>query len=209
MNHPLRCAAASVRGLPAALVAVLLAGGCSGGKVQIVSLDYRSIDPPSVEPVEIVLDGCYWWTDEQEQLWVAMNAGWQPGLGAGPLSFKLSLLLPRLPSGEGRDYPVSDRTLRAVARIGPLEGRFCSVTGIVAIYRQPGERLRGALRALVTREVAQLLGGWSKPTRLLMLARFEAVYDPASGRPILEASESHGWDRSPPPSTRPSSGPDQ
>jgi hypothetical protein len=208
MSTSPRRAAASVRVLLAALAA-LLSAGCGGGKVQLISLDYRSIDPPGVSPVEIVLDGCYWWTDEQGQLWVAMSAGRQPSLRAEPLSFKLSLALPRPPAGDGRDYSVTDRTLRAVARIGPLEGRFCSVTGIVAIYRESDQRLRGAMRALVTREVAQLLGGWSKPTRLLMLAQFEAVHDPASGQPIVEASESHGWDRAPPPTTRPASGPNQ
>lgn len=208
MSTAPRCAAAPVRAL-FVVVAGLLAGGCGGGKVQLISLDYRSIDPPGVNPVEIVIDDCCWWTDDQDQLWVAMSAGRQTGLGGEPLMFKLSLALPRLPAGEGRDYPVTDRTLRAVARVGPLEGRFSSVTGIVAIYRQPGQRLRGAMRALVTREVAQLLGGWSKPTRLLLLAQFEAVHDPVCGWPVVEASESQGWGRSPPAATRPASGPAQ
>lgn len=194
-------------GILLAALAVLPVSGCGGGKVQLISLDYRSIDPPGVSPVEIALDGCYWWTDEHGQLWVAMSAGRQPSLRTEPLSFKLSLALPRPPAGDGRDYPVTERTLRAVARIGPLEGRFCSVTGIVAIYRESDQRLRGVMRALVTREVAQLLGGWSKPTRLLMLAQFDAVHDPDAGRPVVEASESSGWGRSPLPTTQHASGP--
>ncbi len=61
-------------------------------------------------------------------------------------------MLERLPAGQARNYTAAKRELRAVARVGPTEMRFASLSGIAALYRESGGRMRGSMRLLVSRE---------------------------------------------------------
>lgn len=174
-----------------------LAWGCAGGgRLELSSLDYRSIDPPAARGASVPLDRCHWWTDDEGRLWVAMESVSRPLFGAlGPAVLQLSLELEGLPAGQARNYLAGQRQLRAVARFGPAESRFVSAAGIVAVYRAGGDRLRGSFRLQVRRQTGRLLGGWSAPTSWLMQGTFVATHEPRRGSAIAGATEAHGWGR--------------
>ena len=176
-----------------------LACGCAGGgHLELISLNYRAIDPPAPRASTLEVDRCYWWTDDAGRVWVALESVRHPWFTPfGPFLFQMSLALDRLPAGRARDYSVAQRELRALARLGPVESRFTAVAGVVAVYRATGDKLRGSFRLHVRREVSRLLGGWSEPTSFLMHGTFTALHDAARGRPIAEQTESHGWEREP------------
>ncbi len=165
--------------------------------MQLVSLDLRRIDPPAPRALEVEVAQCYWWADESGVLWIAMKRSTRPLLAPpGEYSFLLSLRLDEgLPAGPAREYRVRDDTVRARVRVGPLEARYWSRGGIVAIYRERGGRLRGSLRVRVQREVKSLLGKWTGATSLLLLGSFTAVPDSLHGPPIAALTESNGFER--------------
>jgi hypothetical protein len=180
--------------------ALLAGAGCNGGgRIELVSLDYRSIDPPAPHPQRIDLDECYWWAEEDGQVHVAMQRrGGVPLLGpAAAWRLQLSLVLEKLPSGEGRNYTVGRRELRGVLRVGAAEARYESVTGIVALYREGDDGLRGSVRLLASRQVSQVIAGFGAPHRQVILGTFEAVRDETRGRAIETDTEIRGWERPP------------
>lgn len=184
-----------VAAIAVGFLAVGLAGCRGGGRVEFIALSYTAIDPPSPAVTRLELDGCYWWTDEQDQLWIAMERDFSPLLfPIARMTFRMSLALEKPPAGPARNYELGQRELRAVVRLGPVESRFTSRVGIVAIYRKSGARLRGSLRIEASREVYAVFG-WSRPSRMLMLGTFEAVRDEGRGRAIAEATEAQGWSR--------------
>lgn len=193
-----------------------LLAGCQGsGQVQITALNFQAIDPPAGPPPrfwQLDLDRCYWWTDEAGHVWVALERD-QRSLVLGEMGhmrFQLSLALGEPPAGRARDYRVSRREMRVAARFGPAQSRWTSLSGIVALYREPQDRLRGSFRLDVAREVQQMLGGWGRPTRYLMMGTFMAAHDEAAGRRIAADTESLGLEREPPasqPVSRPASRP--
>lgn len=174
--------------------------GCRGsGRLELASLDYGAIDPPAPRFVRLDLQECYWWTDEDGQVWVAMQREQSPLLNPKMrFQFQLSLALEKLPAGRARNYRVAREELRARVHFGPWESRFSSRAGIVALYRESGDRLRGNLRLQAARVSTRLLGGWGRPTRYLILGSFTAVHDEQRGRSIAEVTESAGWDRGAP-----------
>lgn len=200
--------------VPVLAVWLCLMAGCSahgGGRVEVTALNYRAIDPPAGPPprfTRVELDRCYWWTDQAGQVWIAMERD-QPVLfgSLGNFRFQLSLVLEKPPAGRARDYLVSKRELRSVARLGPAESRFVSLLGIVALYREPHDRLRGSFRLEVARQAQQLLGGWSRASRYLMMGTFEAVRDEERGRRIAADTEAFGWERTPGAASRPATRP--
>lgn len=189
------------------LVVVALFGCVNPGRVHVVPLNYAAIDPPAARVTTINLHDCYWWTSENGEVWIAMEHRRPvPIANTGDFVFRMSLVLESLPAGRSRNYEASRRELRALARFGPAESRFESIKGIVALYREGEDRLRGSFRLLTIRQVSQILGGWSKPTRHLMTGTFNARKDPKRGREILEDTERYGWDRpalKPPSATQP------
>ncbi len=197
--------AAACRSLCAVLALGLLAGCQGRGRVELASLNYREIDPPSPRFSGLDLERCYWWTDEAGQVWIALEHD-KPWLllGGEHFVFQLSLVLEKPPAGHARNYLVSKRELRGVARFGPVESRFVSLAGVVALYRESSNRLRGSFRLDVARQAQEFLGGWSPGSRYLMLGTFEAVPDEQQGRRIAAATEAFGWDRQPPTASQPS-----
>ena len=182
-----------------------LLAGCNGsGRVDVAALDFQAIDPPEGPAprfVELDLDRCYWWADEDGRVHVALERDRPTLLGAEwRFRFQLSLALDQLPAGKARDYRVNRRELLGVARFGPAQSRFTSLYGIVALYREPQDRLRGSFRMEVSRETQQLLGGWSRPSRYLMMGTFVAVPDAERGRRIAAEAEAPGAVRESPAS---------
>jgi hypothetical protein len=189
--------------------------GCQGrGRVDVAALNFQAVDPPAGPPAEFTrleMDRCYWWTDDQGKVWVAMERDQPIGWGTDwHFKFQLSLALDQPPAGRARDYLVTKRELRAVSKFGPSQSRFVSLVGVVALYREPDNRLRGSFRLQVAREMQELLGNWSAATRWLMLGTFEAVPDPGRGKEIATESEAFGPQRespaesAPPPASQPS-----
>jgi hypothetical protein len=186
------------------------AAGCRGsGRLHFASLDYRDIDP-QVPPrlTAFDLQECYWWTDEGGRLWMAMQRQHTPLFYPKMrFEFQLSVALERLPAGRARTCKVDRTTLRARVCVGPWESRFTSRVGVIAVCREPGDRLRGSLRLQAVRVASHWLGGWGKPSRYLLLGSFTAVPDERRGRAIAEATESSGWGRDssagPPITSRP------
>lgn len=173
--------------------------GAGGARLDFAALDYRTIDPPAAKFTTLRPDRCYWWQEEHGRVVVAMQH-YGPSLlfgKAGDFLFQLSLDLEGLPAGRARDYVVERRELRALARLGPAQVRFTSLRGIVALYRERNNRLRGTFRLLVARDVSQILGGWGRASNVLILGEFTAVCDAERGRAIRDATESQGWDREP------------
>ena len=199
---------ASAVGCCIAATSALLCAGCARGNatLQIASLNYRSIDPPAARVMDVRASGCYWWTDDADRVWVAFERRFHslliPQLNS---TFQFSLMLEKLPAGHARNYEARREELRARVRTGPFEIRFVSRQGIVALYRERGDRIRGHFRLQVLREVSRLLGGWGRPAQYLMIGRFNAVHDEKRGRAIAEATESLGFDRKTPADTQPAS----
>jgi hypothetical protein len=191
------------------------AAGCHGSAhLEIASLNFQAIDLPPARFTRLDLPECYWWKDKGGRVWIAMRRESTPLFNPRfRFDFQVSLALDKLPAGKARNYKVDAKSMRACVRFGPWETRFTSRTGIVAIYRESGGRLRGSMRLYASRQVARLLGGWSRPSGYLLLGSLEAVHDEQRGRAIAEATESAGWGREEPagptsrPSTAPASGP--
>ncbi len=188
--------------IPFCTAALCLLFGCAGGgRVEIATLDFRAIDPPAPRFAHVDLDRCYWWTDEQGQVWIAMERDQPLIVRPEHFIFQLSLVLEKLPAGRERNYLVNKRELRGVAKVGPAEGRYISLNGIVALYREPGDRMRGSFRLEVAQESLGLLG-WSSPRRQLMMGSFVAVPDTGRGKTVAAGTESPGWERAPRTSTQ-------
>lgn len=182
------------------LLSTVVLAGCAGaprGHVELIALDYRNIDPPAPKVWRIHTPGCYWWSDEAGQVWIALERDQPSPLGRRARHvFRLSLVLPELPAGRAREYHVSRRALRAFERFGPAERRLSAIVGVVALYREANERLRGTVRFQVQQEV--LVGlAWNLPTRQLMLGEFTAVWNPERGQAIVAETEADGWERPP------------
>ena len=176
---------------------------CSGchraGQVEIASLNYVAIDPPAPRVARVGLDHCYWWTDEQGRVRIAMERDQPWVLGPAHVEhfvFQLSLTLEKPPAGKSRNYLLSKRQMNGAARFGPAHSRFVSAAGIVALYREPGDRMRGSFRIRVARQGLQLLGGWSPVSRHLMSGTFIAKHDEERGQQIATQVAEDGW-RSP------------
>jgi hypothetical protein len=172
-------------------------GGCTGSAdIRVLSLNYASIDPPTTDIARVQVDRCFWWADDEGRLWVAMH-GRRDRLFSelADLDFKLSLRLEQPPAGQARNYLAGRDELRARVQLGPVQSRFESSRGVVAIYRAGADGYRGSFRLRVTRETSNFLGGWSRPSAYLLLGEFTATHDPARGRALAEATEAGGWER--------------
>lgn len=188
MDHPGGRPPRAVRAVAWAAAAVLALTGCApAARIELASLEFRTIDPPAARFIVVEADACWWWQDADGRVHVALQKR-QPLPAAGmEFSFRLAVELEELPAGRAREYQVSQDELQAVASIGFAESRFSSVSGILALYREPGDRLRGSLRLKVARESTQLIGGWGPTTSYLMLGTFLAQRDATKGREVEAA----------------------
>ena len=200
-RRPRSTGLARVRCVAPGVVALVLIVGCTGrANLEVIPLRFDAIDPPKPFATRIALNSCSWFERADGRIEIAVQQ--RRKLLFGPVdefSFELSLQLEKLPSGKARFYNVRKRELRALARLGPLQGRYVSASGIVVLYRPENGVLRGSFRILAAREVAQFLGGFSKPTQTLMQGAFTAVLDEDRTRAIVAETESDGFERDPPP----------
>lgn len=183
---------------------LLLAGCADPGHLELTALDYQMIDPPAPQVTRIGLDRAYWWTDDQGDVWISLERVVTPLFGKfGTFRFQFSFAVDKPPAGKARNYILAQREFRGLLRLGPAESRLVSVTGILALFREPGDRFRGSFRLEATRQTSRMLGGFGPAVRYLLLGRFNAVLDAGRGAEIAAATESNGWERGSRATTRP------
>lgn len=199
-NHGTRPRRRQPSWLYGAVLLLLASGwvcGCTGSAdIRVLSLNYVSIDPPSTDIARVHVNHCFWWADDDGRLWIAMHGRRDQFFSdLTDLDFKLSLRLEQPPAGQARNYLAGRDELRARVQLGPVQSRFESSRGVVAVYRAGADGYRGRFRLRVTRETSNFLGGWSRPSAYLLLGEFTAAHDPERGRALAEATEAGGWER--------------
>ncbi|QDV91396.1 hypothetical protein RAS2_24940 [Phycisphaerae bacterium RAS2] len=177
-----------------------LTAGCSGsGRVNFVSLNMTDIDPPPAKAWQFDAAECYWWLDDQGDLNIALRSVRDAGLlgKLGRVELCISFVLDGPPAGSGRNYPIRQREVRAVALNAMQTHRFTSFAGIAGVSTLPNQRYRGSFRAWMHAhsEMSMFNVMPNRPSPLLCFGNFEAVYDPARGRALRERSESSGFAR--------------
>src|SRR5205823_2544844 len=95
----------------------LLVSGCTGSAhFNLVSLNMGAIDPPPPKAWQYDAQECYWWTDDDGDLNIAMHCT-QRNIFLGKLGdFDLyfSFVLKEPPAGSGRDYTIRGSELRSL-----------------------------------------------------------------------------------------------
>ncbi len=183
------------RALPAGLLLLLLAG-CSRGRVELTPLQFRTIDPPAPRAVGFEIQDAIWDEDADGRLRIALRREATVPIVNLRQRLVLSLLLERLPNGKAREYRLTRTSLRGLAEVGPGQARFESIGGIAAVYREDAaDEIRCVFRVLAQRSTARLLGGFGKPTRVLLQGEVRARRDARTGAWVTE-TEQGGFERS-------------
>lgn len=189
---------------------VLLAAiaGCGGrARVEYTSLDFANIDPPGTRVTRHEMPHCYWWTDDRNQLWIALERHAPSILGpAWSSQARIVFVLERPPAGRGRNYLVGKREMRGAATFGLVDVRYVAQQGLIGVNRDSvhSAELRGSFRIQAGLRVSQMLGGWGRPAAVLMFGDFTAVHDAARGRRIVEAAGLDRWEEETrPPASQP------
>ena len=141
---------------------------------------------------------CYFWTDGDDRLLLAMRA-FHPSLW-GPFferEFILSLVLEEVPAVPARYYQATRRTLRARYRDGLGHTRTASLIGSVLITDFGTSRPRGRFRIKARQQDYFVLTGWGRDTLVLLVGEFEAVEERLRGERILARTEESGMERLP------------
>lgn len=191
-------------------VALAMLCGCDGqGRVEYTSLDFANIDPPGTRVSRHDMPHCYWWTDDREQLWIAMERHDASLLGtAFSTQARIVFVLERAPTGRGRNYLVGKREMRGAATFGLVEVSYVAQQGIMGINRDSSTsaELRGSFRIQTALSVSQMFGGWGRPSSVLMFGEFTAVRDQRRGRRIVERAGLDTWEeQTRPPTSQPTS----
>lgn len=174
--------------------------GCTGsGRVNFVSLNMTEIDPPPAKAWQFDATECYWWLDDQGDLNVALRSVRDAALlgKLGRVELCLSFVLDAPPAGSGRNYPIRQREVRAVALNAMQSHRFTSFAGIAGVTTQPNKGLHGSFRVWMHAhsELSMFNVMPNRPSPLLCFGTFEAVHDPVRGRALRERTESSGFAR--------------
>lgn len=182
------------------LAIAALTAGCTGsGRVNFVSLNMTDIDPPPAKAWQFDATECYWWLDDLGDLNIALRSVRDAALlgKLGRVELYVSFVLDTPPAGSGRNYPIRQREVRAVALNAMQTHRFTSFAGIAGVSTRPDQRYRGSFRVWMHAhsELSMLNVMPNRPSPLLCFGTFEAVHDPARGRALRERSESSGFAR--------------
>lgn len=192
-----------------AIALLLAAAGCDGrARVDYTSLDFANIDPPGTRVTRHEMPHCYWWMDDRNQLWIAMERHAPSILGlVWSSEARIVFVLERPPAGRGRNYVVGKREMRGAATFGLVDVRYVAQQGLIGVNRDSADsnELRGSFRIQAGFSVSQMLGGWGRPTAVLMFGDFVAVQDEQRGRRVVEAAGLNRWEEeSRPTVTQPS-----
>jgi hypothetical protein len=186
------------------LIVCLLVGGCSGwAKLDLVALDQARISKTEPLVKELRAAECYYWIEDGRITiaWADENISLIGEYGKKTLVG--SIVLDDLPADRSRDYRLDRNSLRGKLRSGPQHVRFASLSGILALWLEGDNQIKGRLRSLVHQQQFHVLTGWAGNQRLLLVGDFVAVRDPARTRALLQRSEADGLERGVQDGTRP------
>jgi hypothetical protein len=181
----------------AASAVIASSAGCTGRAIQFVDLDFARIPEagPLVDTINV--SAAYWWLDGDR---VCIAATRQPVRLLGSSRARrvdLSFVLPGVPAGDARDYPLGSEAQRCYVRQGSSHTRYRSHRGIAAIWMRPGGKLRVRYRVLASRQTFHILTGWTTVGQTLLAGELIARHDPVRGTEILERTEADGMNRAP------------
>lgn len=181
----------------ACLLLVSSLTGCSGrALVHTVPLGTQKISTEGPLLLRESMDECYFWTDEQDRLIIAMRKKHRSLLGKLlDREFVLSFVLPGVPAGASRDYRMDRSTARLVSRFGIYPQRGGSTGGIVAVWAYGRGTLKGRFRFNAKQQTYTVLTGWSGDFTSLYLGEFTAVRDRRRGERLLAQTEQAGLTR--------------
>ena len=185
--------------------ALLIATGCSGGTLNIVSLNVAAIDPPPAEAMQFNARKCAWWTDANGDMNLSMVFAKRDLLlgRLGAIDLYVSFALDKPPAGSGRDYPIRGREVRVLVKSAVTKMRFVGHSGIISVIRAPGDRFKGSFRILMNTIAEIPLFSFlpQRPGAVVCFGTFDAPFDPRIGDVLRQVSEEEGWVR--PPKTLP------
>jgi hypothetical protein len=171
--------------------------GCSGrALVHTVPLGTQKISTEGPMLLRESMDECFYWTDEQNRLLVAMRKTHHSLFGRFfDREFVLTFVLPGVPAAASRDYRMDRNTARLVSRSGIYPQRGGSTGGIVAVWDYGKGSLKGRFRFNAKQQTYSVLTGWSGDFTSLYLGEFTAVNDPRRGKRLLTQIEEAGLAR--------------
>lgn len=182
------------------LLVSLLLTGCTGtGVVNLVP--FNRSDFPQDEPLiaEIPVNEAYWWRGEEGQLNVALAYRVKSIFGrARSGHWLMSMVLDGWPAGKERLYRVGPRAVRIVQSMGGHHRRARSLSGIVVIRVEDGDRLSGRFHVSVLQQKFGLLTGWTARfahAPQIVIGRFAAIRDPDAGQAVREQTEADDFGR--------------
>lgn len=192
----------------AAAFSFLLAGCAGSARLDIVSLDASSIDPPPTTIYHYNARECYAWTEPPGDTVIAMDC--RPDTlftPLGPAKLKLSLVLRGGGDKSSFQSRVGRREVRGLFQWGLERHCFISYAGIVSVNRRPNGRMYGSFRLLLWHQPGPgLLDLFPRhPSQVLFVGTFDAVPERDNrGHALRDATEAHGWhrDNDPPASQR-------
>lgn len=182
-----------------AIVFLCWLSGCAGhGSLYLVPLDTKRIGQAGELVARVRADECYFWTDEKQQLCLAMRA-FEGSILGGRFEKELlaSMVLEGLPAGSTRDYRMDQRTFRSKSRAGCVHLRSASLAGVIRVWDYGKERIRGRFRVVTKQQSWSVLTGWTGDARVMVVGEFSAVGDRHAGERIAEQAEEkeREWER--------------
>lgn len=174
----------------ACALGVACCGCVTGGEADFVEMNFKRISAEGALVERVSLSNASWWVDEGEAVHVALGSESPALLGAGSgEQFDMSIVVSGLAAAGARDYPVTNETLRACHQVGANHTRYASMHGIVALWFEPGNVLRGRYRIVAIKELFHILTGWTKVGQVVAVGEFVARPDHGEGKNVLERSE--------------------
>ncbi len=184
------------------LAALMAAAGCTGhGLIYSVPLGTKRMSAVGPLLTRQTPQECYYWVNEKDELCITLREFRGSLLGK---SFEqetvLSLVVPGVPAGTGRDYRMDRRTARMRLRAGFTHLRAGSQNGILSVWDYGRGVLRGRFRFYVRQQSYSVLTGWSGDASVLVVGEFAGVPDRVRGEKLLARTEEGALNRQESPS---------
>ena len=182
-------------------------GGCATrARVDLIDLNFKRIEAKGDLVESVSATDCFWWCDGK-RLYVALHEDGSPLATALTRErFDMSFVLDGMPAERSRDYRLDQHSLRAVHGVGANHSRYASLRGVVGVWLEPGQILRGRFRLLGKKQIFHILTGWSDVGQVVVTGEFRCRRDQTRGEPVLARTEEGGMERRA-VRTRPDDGP--
>ncbi|GAG24041.1 unnamed protein product, partial [marine sediment metagenome] len=171
-------------------------GGCTGwAKFNLIPIDQGRISKSAPLIVELRAAECYYWI-AGERISIALADENISLIGEwGKKSVVGSIVLDGLPAHESRDYRLDRNSIRGKLRHGPKHVRFASLSGVLALWLDGENRIKGRLRAFARQQHFNVLLGWTGNRQVLLVGDFVAVRNQERTEEIVRSSETGGMAR--------------